>query len=134
MVTVEANDEFLYLDLAFPTTKLHGRGIGDDDDGDMAGCLNGMEAAFQVGRRRWLVSESSLCPGRRGLGDASYPIEGYILRDFLWSRSPPGPMLVEEWLSLFFGTVEFTIIDFTDRPFLHHASCTLSGASAALVA
>lgn len=48
MVTVEANDEFLYLDLAFPTTKLHGRGMGEDADEDMAGCLNGMEAAFQV--------------------------------------------------------------------------------------
>ena len=53
MVTVEANDEFLYLDLAFPTTKLHGRGFGEDggDGGDDVSGegLNGMEAAFQVG-------------------------------------------------------------------------------------
>lgn len=48
MVTVEANDEFLYLDLAFPTTKLHGRGMGDDGSDDVEGGLNGMEAAFQV--------------------------------------------------------------------------------------
>ncbi|CAN0284407.1 unnamed protein product, partial [Laminaria digitata] len=48
MVTVEANDEFLYLDLAFPTTKLHGRGMGEDGSDDMIGGLNGMEAAFQV--------------------------------------------------------------------------------------
>eukprot|EP00752_Nemacystus_decipiens_P009435 g8434.t1 len=48
MVTVEANDEFLYLDLAFPTTKLHGRGMGEDGSDDMEGGLNGMEAAFQV--------------------------------------------------------------------------------------
>lgn len=48
MVTVEANDEFLYLDLAFPTTKLHARGMGEDGSDDMIGGLNGMEAAFQV--------------------------------------------------------------------------------------
>lgn len=48
MVTVEANDEFLFLDLAFPTTKLHGRGTGDDATDDVEGGLNGMEAAFQV--------------------------------------------------------------------------------------
>ena len=48
MVTVEANDEFLYLDLAFPTTKLHARGMGEDGGDDMIGGLNGMEAAFQV--------------------------------------------------------------------------------------
>eukprot|EP00903_Cladosiphon_okamuranus_P006624 g6470.t1 len=48
MVTVEANDEFLYLDLAFPTTKLHGRGMGEDGSDDLEGGLNGMEAAFQV--------------------------------------------------------------------------------------
>lgn len=48
MVTVEANDEFLYLDLAFPTTKLHGRGMGEDGSDDMEGGLNGMEAAFQA--------------------------------------------------------------------------------------
>ncbi len=50
MVTVEANDEFLYLDLAFPTTKLHGRGMGEDGSNDMEGGLNGMEAAFQVNK------------------------------------------------------------------------------------
>ena len=49
MVTVEANDEFLYLDLAFPTTKLHARGMGEDGGDDMIGGLNGMEAAFQAG-------------------------------------------------------------------------------------
>lgn len=53
MVTVEANDEFLYLDLAFPTTKLHMHGRGVDNDKDAGGDdindgLNGMEAAFQV--------------------------------------------------------------------------------------
>lgn len=48
MVTVEANDEFLYVDLAFPTTKLHGRGTGEDATDDIEGGLNGMEAAFQV--------------------------------------------------------------------------------------
>lgn len=48
MVTVEATDEFLYLDLAFPTTKLHARGMdGGDGEGVDSG-LNGMEAAFQV--------------------------------------------------------------------------------------
>lgn len=52
MVTVEANDEFLYLDLAFPTTKLHGRGMGEDGSDDLEGGLNGMEAAFQVSARR----------------------------------------------------------------------------------
>lgn len=52
MVTVEANDEFLYLDLAFPTTKLHGRGMDEDGSHDLEGGLNGMEAAFQVSRRR----------------------------------------------------------------------------------
>lgn len=60
MVTVEANDEFLYLDLSFPTTKLHARGIGEDvgdDDNDVPGGLNGMEAAFQV--KKYAVAQTA---------------------------------------------------------------------------
>lgn len=44
MVTVDANEESLFLDFSFPTTKLHSRG----DDVEGGADLSGAEAALQV--------------------------------------------------------------------------------------